>query len=580
MHLMKNIKIGTKLIISFCLVNTLFCGGILALIISYHLSHQRLITIDKNVVIPMAQASELHVTIAEAHSIVFHMLSLDNDSPGYIAADQDRTYQQSAIHALIDTLYICEASPRTRALLSDALSYYENTYAVSLYDLLSRSKNEDPEAIAADAPRIHAMGKEFSGLMAAVHDQMMDERLALVSESDSKLSLVYIICAIGFPALMGLVVFVIRKLRLNISIPIVDMAVVAEKIAVGDLDVSIHKRSDEDEIGKLIHSFHAMTESIRQQSELITTVADGNLAVQYQQRSDKDTLGHSIQQMIDNLTTLLRNVQNSSAQVASASHQISDGAQNLASGATEQAATIERLSSIVSEVQDQAVANNGMTLEVLQKIEAASKMMDESNVNMRQMTATMQVVSKGSQNIAKVIRVIDEIAFQTNLLALNAAVEAAQAGQHGKGFAVVAAEVKALASKSAVAAEEISALIETSVRNANEGSSVAIRTSESLDKVIEIASSIFDIMGKQSSSSQRQNEAISDIHKSIEALSVVIQQNSATAQENAAASEEMNAQATLLSNATEQFQLRQTALNAPPQTYSLESGAYQGTTRY
>ena len=152
----------------------------------------------------------------------------------------------------------------------------------------------------------------------------------------------------------------------------------------------------------------------------------------------------------------------------------------LAQGATTQAASVEQLSASIAEITNQTAQNaenaeraNRLTGEANGKAEIGNKRMDE-------MLKAMADINDSSSSIAKIIKVIDEIAFQTNILALNAAVEAARAGQHGKGFAVVAEEVRNLAARSAKAARETTDIIEESIDKVNMGTKLANETSNAL----------------------------------------------------------------------------------------------------
>jgi methyl-accepting chemotaxis protein len=360
------------------------------------------------------------------------------------------------------------------------------------------------------------------------------------------ISIFSVLCAVGFGLLIA---------RL-IATPAMHLLQAADSIAKGDIDVSVNA-AGKDEIGALALAFKEMIEAIREQAGILSKIADGDYRASVSMRSDKDIMNRSINTVIEKNNRMLMEIREASAQVSAGAGQIATGAQSLAAGSSDQAATLEEFSASVSEVLSQSEDNTKKSLEAYDDVKLSSKHMRESMDSMCDMTAAMHDINESSDNIAKVIKVIDDIAFQTNILALNAAVEAARAGQHGKGFAVVADEVRNLASKSAEAAKETAVLIESSTQKVTEGSSIAERTSESLNSVNEISEKNALSMQMISDASRKQSESISEITKSMNRISDVVQANSATAEESAAAAQELSAQANMLENILSQFKLKE-----------------------
>lgn len=165
-------------------------------------------------------------------------------------------------------------------------------------------------------------------------------------------------------------------------------------------------------------------------------------------------------------------------------------------------------------------------------------------------------IGKAKQNIGKIIKVIDEIAFQTNVLALNASVEAARAGEHGKGFAVVAGEVRNLSIRTTDAVKQTSSLIEASGRNVKIGIEVANRMSAALEEIKSSMKAVENRIETVGRASEMQTQSIHEINSGINIIAGVVHTNSATSEQTAAASEELFNQAEILKKQTSQFKLQ------------------------
>lgn len=227
----------------------------------------------------------------------------------------------------------------------------------------------------------------------------------------------------------------------------------------------------------------------------------------------------------------------------SAAAQVSSASQSLAEGASEQASSLEETSSSLEEMASMTRGNAQNAIEASKLAEETRKTADVGAKEMEEMSVAMQGIRESSEDISKIIKTIDEIAFQTNLLALNAAVEAARAGEAGQGFAVVADEVRSLAQRSAVAARETAEKIDVAVHRSSLGVDISERVAVNLRDMIEKAQKVDALVKDIAGATHEQDEGIQQINESTNQLDQLTQSNASNAEETASAAEELSAQA-------------------------------------
>ncbi len=343
--------------------------------------------------------------------------------------------------------------------------------------------------------------------------------------------------------------------------PLTEIIDVLKQMQLGSLSVSV-TGSYPGDYAQMKEALNDTVRTIKSYVEEVSkilenmSIGDLTLCIESEYRGDYVTLRDSINKINESLNALLKDILLSANQVAAGTRHVSDGNQTISVGATEQASAIEQLTATVSHIADQTKLNAQHAGEVKTLSADLGSNARSGNADMENMQEAMADIRTSSENINKIIKVIDDIAFQTNILALNAAVEAARAGVHGRGFAVVAEEVRNLASRSAKAAAETSELIENSIQKVQQGTHIANQTAASLRRIVEGVENTAKLIGDIADASSSQANAIVQVNSGIENLTTVVQNNSATSEQTAAAAQELSSQAEMLRTMVKQFSLK------------------------
>ncbi len=330
----------------------------------------------------------------------------------------------------------------------------------------------------------------------------------------------------------------------------------------GDLRVRGDQTQFAGGYGQIVAGFNrtldAVIQPIDEAAAALDEIAAGRLAVRMTgvYEGDHRKIAVALNHTIDTFNEVLGELNHSAGQVAAAAGQVANSSQMLSQAASEQAGTIQEITATAGAIAQQTRQNARSADQAHRLTEETKAFAIEGESRMGAMLEAMAAIHEEAGNIAKIIKVIDEIAFQTNILALNAAVEAARAGQHGKGFAVVAEEVRGLATRSAGAARETAALIESSLHKAETGRQIAAQTDEALHRIVMGVGTAADLVRAIALASNEQASGIALVDQGLSQVARVTQGNSAAAEQSAAASQEMSGQAELLKGLVGKFQLR------------------------
>jgi len=347
-----------------------------------------------------------------------------------------------------------------------------------------------------------------------------------------------------------------------VDLPIVEIRDVMASLEKGNFDSVVTGNYVGDFLGiknSVNSTINGLSGYVHEIDDVLSAVANGDLgrsiSPYMEFKGDFSRIKISIDHIVKTLHKTMSEITAASDQVLSGARQISASAVNLANGAQEQASSLQELNASIDMISQQTWQNAENATKANEFSEKSTESATEGNIAMKQMLAAMSQIEESSNNISKIIKVIQDISFQTNLLSLNAAVEAARAGEHGRGFGVVAEEVRSLASRSQKAAIETTDFINDSISRVESGSIIAESTSQSLDIIVKNAGEVLSIVNDISRASKEQAEAIEQVSIGLSQISQVVHNNSAVSEEAAAAAEELDSQAEMLQQLMSYFKL-------------------------
>jgi methyl-accepting chemotaxis protein len=301
----------------------------------------------------------------------------------------------------------------------------------------------------------------------------------------------------------------------------------------------------------------SITKPIGKAVQIARTVATGDLtsAIVVDRSDETGELLKALRDMNERLTETVGRVRSSSTSVASSANEIATGNSDLSRRTEEQAASLQQTAASMEQLTSTVKQNVHSAHQAKSLASNASAVSQRGSETVGRVVATMEAISASSGKIADITGIIEGISFQTNILALNAAVEAARAGEQGRGFAVVASEVRSLAQRSANAAKEIKDLIGHSVKQVQDGSTLAADAGRTMSEVTQAVARVAQIVDEIAAASEEQGQGIEQVNQAISQMDSVTQQNASLVEQAAAASRSLRMQGEELDETVSAFRL-------------------------
>lgn len=448
------------------------------------------------------------------------------------------------------------------ANLSTAMDALEkDSYA--LLDMLD--KGDTAGAIAFYQQGFNAVTSEnFVSALSAVGKLSDEHSEAKIQEAKDMRSKESLLLGVVFVIVILLYVFAFLKLQRDITGRIGTVSKAIKRMRSGHLNIAFNKKYiGSDELGEMVDDFSALSGELKKIitdiCAVLSEMSKGNFAVQSMDENmyvaDYASILQSYREINQNLKNVFGSINQVAADVESGSEQIANGSVALSQGATEQASTLEELSASIYALSTRISAQAQKAGNVESYFGEVSEKISDENQQMGEMLLAMEEIEDKSNQVERIIKAIDDIAFQTNILALNAAIEAARAGVYGKGFAVVADEVRNLAGKSADAAAETSILIESTINAVKKGVNIVDHAAKTLGDVMDGSEKSKEMVSEIAGSMVTDAKSISEVSKGLEEVSKVVQQNSATSEESSASSQDLNENAASLKEMISRIQV-------------------------
>lgn len=461
-----------------------------------------------------------------------------------------------------ETIVSSEGRETYDAIKQELNTYWElDTKIMDLGATTDRAKCVQAQEIALN---------ELAGVYNSIYEKLESLLSVKVNEGNSLSNTLFVVEWILVAAILVIIVIAMvlstkigKRISRRISDPLGQLGGRLKTFAAGDLISPFPAVSTGDEVEIMEQDAREMADNldaiISDIGEVLGEMSSGNYTVR-SKISEKYTgdfkkLYESMRSLRDQMTETLLSIGEASKQVSAGSDELANASQGLAEGATDQANSVMKLHSTISDITEAMERSAQSADDSYIKAQEYADAADKSRQEMDTMMAAMERINDSSTKISDIISEIESIAAQTNLLSLNASIEAARAGEAGRGFAVVADQIRELADQSAKAAVDTRELIEASIHEVSEGNAVANHASSAIESVMDGIKQIAEFSKSLKVMMEEQAEAMRQAESGVNQISGVVESNAATAEEASATSQELSAQATMLDQLVGQFEL-------------------------